>query len=97
MDSFAFQDRQRISTLNTQPYFKSRKGSSNGINYENTLLVKHKHDEAPFTHWNKINDQPRDELRFQTVFSTNREAMKSNESQHSIFERAREILLDLTQ
>ena len=53
-------------------------------------LAKHGDDAAPFTHRNKSNDQPRDELRFQTRILTNREAMKANESQNTMFERARE-------
>ena len=69
---------------------QDQNASSNGISYENTLLVKHNDDAAPFTHWNKSNDQTRDELRFQSRFLHNKEAMKSNESQYSIFERARE-------
>ena len=64
--------------------------SSYGISYENTLLVKHKDDAAPFTHWHKINDRARDELRFQSHFLHNEEAIKSNAPHHSIFERARQ-------
>ena len=89
---------------------QSQNASSNGISYENTLLVKHTDDAAPFTHWNKSSDQTRDEFRFQSRFLHNREATKSNASQYSIFERARgkrarkrsiererEMFLDLTQ
>ena len=90
MDSFSFRDRQRSSTRNIQPSLKTRKAPLKGISYVNTPLAKHEDDAAPFTHWNKINNLSRDELRFQTVFSTNREAMKSNASQHSSFGRARE-------
>ena len=36
------------------------------MSYINTQLAEHQDDEASFTHWNKINDQPIEELRFQT-------------------------------
>ena len=70
---------------------QDQNASSNGISYHNTLLVKHKDDAAPFTHWNKNQwSNERYELRFQSHFFHNREAIKSNASQYSIFERARE-------
>ena len=66
MDICSFRDRRRISTLNIEPSFKTRKASSNGMSYVNTQLAKHKDDEAPFTHWIQINDRARDGLRFQS-------------------------------
>ena len=44
-----------------------RKASSYDIRCVSTTLAKHKDDEASFTRWNKINDQPRDGLRFRTI------------------------------
>ena len=65
MDSFSFRDRQRISTLNNPPSFKTGKASSNRISYVNTSLAKHEDDAEPVTNWNNIHDQARDGLIFQ--------------------------------
>jgi hypothetical protein len=57
----------------------------------NTKLAKHRDDGAPFTHRNKIlDDQARDSLRFQYRSLPKKETVKSNESKHFVFERARE-------
>ena len=66
MDSFSSWDRQKISTLNIEPSFKTTKAPSNDMSYVNTQLVKHKVDGAPVTHWIQINDRARDGLRFQS-------------------------------
>ena len=64
---------------------QDQNASSDGISYENTLLVKHNDDAAPFTYWNKSNHQTRDDLRFQSRFLHNREAIKSRDGQLRCF------------
>ena len=87
-------DRRKISTLRrftaartVQPALTARNASSHGMTYVNTHLPKHRGDEAPFIRWNKIDDQSRDGLKFESRIRERQRGVSSNEALHSMFER----------
>ena len=76
-----------------------QKATSCGISYANTQLAKHEDDGAPFSHRNKINDQPRDGVKFQTRILYGQSGIEIEwitVLDIRTSKREREILLDFT-
>jgi hypothetical protein len=77
-----------ISVHTVQPAVTTEIASSYVMRNENALLATQTNDETLFILRHKLN--PDLDGGFKTVCSTEIDAVRSNECQHSIFERARE-------